>query len=237
MANKPLPVLVDIPHKGFVILERWLKPGNRFLNELIRTTDSVAGVLHDVVNERILLIRQDHVAAMSDENPHGTLVTPFAGRFDVKLSPKQLLIKEAMEEVGVDLTEDDIEMLNFGQSMVLSIGVLTERAYLCYAEVRPEQLTGKDDDVRSAEGENEGITRHWVSTKDLETFVCDDLRVLAFIQYIRLKLLERKIVRLNEVIDHSCDCEGVSSDDAAYPFEDERGDDDMDGEEHGVEMD
>lgn len=196
MTEKPLPVLVDIPHKGFVTLERWQKPGNRFLNEFIRTTDSAAGILHDVVRRRVLLIRQDHVAAMSDDNPYGTLITPFAGRFDVNLPPKQLLIKEAMEEVGVVLTEDEIEMLNFGHPMVLSIGVLTERTYLSYAEITAAHLTGTDEEIRSAKGENEGIKRCWILVDDLDTFVCDDLRVLAFIQHIKIKQLTRDLLAL-----------------------------------------
>lgn len=230
------PELVEVVYKGFVTLEHWRVPGIKHLHVVIRCTDSIAGVLYDAVNDRLLFIDEPHVAAITEDNPEGRLMTPFAGRFDRNLSPKQLLIAEAREEVGAVLTEDDVVMLNHGTSMVLSIGIITERTYLCFAEITSTQLLGKDEDIRGVPEEGEQIKRVWISAKDLEQVVCEDLRVFALIQHVRLMRLERKIVHLNSVIDHSCECEENHASDPHDPFYPEGDDDDVDGEEHGSNM-
>lgn len=199
MSSFPMvPNVADIPYSGFLRFERWHVPGSDRLVEIVRASDSAAGVLHDVTNRRVLFIKQNHVAAISRENPNGTLVTPFAGRFDRKVSPKQLLVAEAQEEVGADITEDDVELLNHGVPMTMSPGVLTERTYLSYAQIAPERLSGTDSDVRSAEGENEQITRYWVPIEELKNMVFDDLRVFAFAMFILLRQVEYQFTLLQD---------------------------------------
>jgi len=164
---------------------------------IVRVTDSVAGILHDVVNKRVLLIRSPHVAIQTSNNPTGECITPFAGRFDRLVTPKQLCIDEAAEEVGVKLYYEGIVTLNNSKSMLLSVGVIPERTYLCYAQITIDQLSGSDDDTFGLASEGEEIVRHWVSEEEFlaDDYVCDDLRVFAFRQYIQIMRLKEELAR------------------------------------------
>jgi len=197
------PTLVELVYQGFVTIELWRVPGIKNLRVVVRCTDSIAGVLHDVVNRRVLFIREPHVAAITKKNKTGKLVTPFAGRFDRKLSPKQLLISEADQEVGAILTEDDVIMLNHGVSMVLSIGLITERAYLAYAQISPNKLVGNDNDTFGLKDEGEEIKRVWIPEDILlsDTFVCHDLRILTFRQHIQIMRLKEENAKLQMRLD------------------------------------
>jgi len=192
--NVQTPTHVRTVHKGFYWLELWDMPGVPYPCEVLRASDSVVGLLYDATNNRVLLVRQQRAPMVREDNPDGSITECVAGRFDVDLGPKALLVKEAMEEAGVEITEDDVFMLNDGVPMALSAGVLTERAYLCFAEIRPDKIE-EGDHARGAD-EGESVTRAWVTVKELDLMVTgksdqhfEDVRVLTLVQFLMLRLL------------------------------------------------
>lgn len=70
--------------------------------------------------------------------------------------------------------------------MALSAGVITERCYLGYVEVKPHQIEEKERLFGVDDGES--IRRIFVAVDDLENYVCEDMRVFALIQYLLRKL-------------------------------------------------
>jgi hypothetical protein len=112
-------------YDGFVKVIKHLETGH----EIVSVTDSVAFLIRDKSTDRVLFTIQKRV-------PMGSaLIEVPAGRFDVDLDIKELVVKEAKEEVGVTITEDDIILLNNGKPLAVAPGVLTERCYLAYVEV------------------------------------------------------------------------------------------------------
>ena len=169
-----------IGYEGFFTLEIITTPDGP--REVLRTTDSVAVLLYDRSNRRIVLVRQPRVAMATDENPHGYLTELVAGRLDAPIDVKALIVKEAREEAGIRLTEDRIELLNDGKPLAVSAGAIDERTYLAFAEITEDDIE-PGERIRGAEGEGERIERLFVSVDDLEGYVCEDLRVFALIQF------------------------------------------------------
>ncbi len=180
--------LEEVIFNGFIRLERW-QPCSPFKSLVVRATDSVAGLLYDRTNHRVLLVRQQRAAMVRDDNQDGFIIEAVAGRFDYKTNPKALLVKEASEEAGVTITEDDVVLLNGGIPLALSAGVLTERSYLAYAEISLEAVA--EGEVFGVVEEGEHITRIW---QDADAFIAEtheDLRVWAFAQYLKNKIYVR----------------------------------------------
>lgn len=175
---------IGTPHRGFLKVETW-DGGLSFPLEVVRASDSVVGLLVDETNQRVLLVRQRRAPMVRHDNPDGAIVELVAGRFDVKLGPKALLVKEALEEAGVTITQDDVKLVNDGQPMALSAGVLTERCWGAIAFIRPDQIAQGDESYGVAQ-EGESIVRVWMPIKqfiDLET-QHDDWRVWAMAQFL-----------------------------------------------------
>lgn len=107
---------------------------------VLRASDSVVGLLIDETNDRVLLVRQLRAPMVREDNLDGAITELTAGRFDVKLGPKALLVKEAREEAGVTLTEEEIELVNLGEPMALSAGILTERCFGGFAIIHPDRI-------------------------------------------------------------------------------------------------
>jgi len=185
MSQSRIPKLVRRIHDRFLKVEEWQVPGVPHTNEIVRATDSVTVLLRDIERDRVLLVKQRRVAMCTDENPEGWLTELVAGRFDVDLGPIDLVIKEAQEEAGVTLKREDVRLLNQGEPLALSAGILTERAYLAYATFVPDQLSGDDTDTFGVQTEGEAITRVWMSTNAfLLLYTPEDLRVFALQQYL-----------------------------------------------------
>ncbi|MBX2813979.1 MAG: NUDIX hydrolase [Myxococcales bacterium] len=184
-----------ILYDGFARLEAWKVPELSFEHLVLRSTDSVACVLVDKVANRVLLVRQQRPAIIRADNPLGVITELVAGRLDVDLGPKALAVKEAWEEAGVTLREDDIKLLNGGQPVALSGGILTERSYLAVAYISPEHLSGEDHDRFGREDEGEHIERRWMSLADFiaDTTSHEDIRVWGAAQYLRAVHYENRL--------------------------------------------
>lgn len=192
--------LLETVFKGFCKLEKWAATGVDFAMMVLRTSDSVAGLLYDATNDRVLLVRQQRAAMVREDNQDGFITELVAGRFDVNLGPKALLVKEAKEEAGVTITEDDVQLLNNGAPMALSAGVLTERAFLAFAEIHPDKIAEGDEGYGvGSEGEN--IGRVWMSAEEFIRATHECVRVLAAAQHLEILRLKAKIGPLTEQCD------------------------------------
>lgn len=190
---------VETKYDGFVKLEEHQVPGLKFPIVVVRASDSVAGLLYDRTNHRVLVIRQSRVPMERTDNPTGAVVELVAGRFDVKLGPKALLVKEAKEEAGVTITEDDVRLLNDGVPLALSAGILTERCYLCYAEIAPDKID-EGDENRGVPEEGECISRIWIDADEFVKGPFECVRVLTLALYMKDILRdERRRRSANEI--------------------------------------
>lgn len=167
-----------ILYDGFFKLESHEVPGVKFPHIVLRASDSVAGLLYDRTNDRVLLVRQNRPAMERPDNEQGAITELVAGRFDVDLGPKALLVKEAKEEAGVDLAEADVTLLNGGVPMALSAGCLTERAYLAFAEITADKVDPEERTYGLAE-EGEAIGRVWVDADEFITGTHECVRAYA----------------------------------------------------------
>ncbi len=180
----------EILFNGFLKLERWIRGKHDIF--VVRTTDSVSGLIYDEVNDRVLLIRQGRAAMVCEDNPDGLIVELVAGRFDVNLGTRALLAKESKEEAGVTLDEDSIVILNGGQPMAISPGFATERCYLAFAVIKSSQVDDHGDTGRGEATEGEDITRFWMRAEDFCNSTHEDLRVFTLMQYLTVYRSHRK---------------------------------------------
>jgi len=183
------PHLTDRAHEGFCTVEIW-DDGHGFKREVVHVSDSVNGLLVDLTRGEVILIRQEHLSQRRKENPTGTETETVAGRFDVDLGPKALLVKEALEECGTTITEEDVQLLNGGHSMSLSAGILTERAFLSVVFVEDDQVTGPETGLGDKdEGERIDRVRMPISQFIDPNTVHQGIRTFAFAQWLRATIL------------------------------------------------
>lgn len=123
-----------------------------------------------------------------EANPDGEMIELVAGRFDVKVGPKALFVKEAKEEVGAVITEDDVELLNEGRPLALSPGVLTERAYLAFVEIKESHLLPGESFGVAEEGEV--TNRLWMDENEFIAGPHADLRVYTLARELETRLLK-----------------------------------------------
>jgi len=174
-------------YDGFVKVDLVQTPqGSR---EVVRATDSVSILLYNPDEGYLLLVQQPRAPMISADNPHGILIETVAGRFDIDLGVKALAVKEAAEEVGAIINEDDVTLLNSGHPLALSPGVLTEKAYLAMARI-DIPFGEATDHVFGAEGEGEEIKRIFLRFDAVFDFInsgrCQDLRVYTLLLALSL---------------------------------------------------
>lgn len=179
---------------GFYKVETVQIPGEPFVREIVHATNSVNVLFYNLAERYVLLVRQPRLAMASDDNPEGMITETVAGRFDLEIGAKGLIIKEAMEEAGVEVNEDDIEMLNDGLPMALSAGCTTERAYLAICPIDTSMVEAQERVFGNAE-EGEQIQRLFIPFDDLVDYQCEDLRVYTLLLYLVHKLTTEDVFR------------------------------------------
>jgi len=150
--------------------------------EVVIATDSVAFLVYNKDTDELLFATQDRAPMMSPDNPQGTILEVGAGRFDVDIGVRGLVVKELKEELGVTATEDEIQVLNDGIPLALSPGVLTERQYLAYVEVTSDRI----DPAKRLYGERaegEAIARRFVLVSELPGVKIQDMKTWALLQW------------------------------------------------------
>lgn len=167
-----------------VVYQGWLTvlsdPDHR--HEVVRTTDSVAFLVYVEDWGSIILLEQSREPMKSDDNPQGLIVEVPAGRFDVELSVRELIAKEAKEELGADVHPlMDVYIINSNTPVATSPGVLTERQHLAYVLIQSSQLESEER-IFGVPGE-EVIKRLRIPVKQLRDVVFQDLKTFALVQW------------------------------------------------------
>ena len=151
-------------------------------SEVVRATDSVTILLYNISNHCILLISEPRTALITEKNPEGLRIGCVAGRFDVDLSPKALIIKEAKEEAGVTLRESDIVLLNNGQPLAINAGMTNEKCYLAFATIGWDDYE-PDEKLFGNPKEGEKIERIWMTRGEFARYQPECLKVFALQQW------------------------------------------------------
>jgi len=163
------------------LFEVVLRNGNRVV---IKSTDSVAALFYLRDLDQVVLAKE-HRAALEDEfTPDGMSYGTVAGRFDLEIGVTGLVVKEADEEIGAQIMEHDVILLNHGRPLGKNPGLNTERTFLAIVVIDSEQL--RDGLVFGAADEGERIERSLVSIADLEEMVYDDLTLWGLCQFLQL---------------------------------------------------
>lgn len=167
-------------YEGFVKVDKVeTSVGSR---EVVVVTDSVAFLVYSKDTDELLFATQDRVPMMRLDNPQGTILEVGAGRFDIKIGVRGLVVKELKEELGVTATEAEVQVLNDAIPLALSPGVLTERQYLAYVEVTSDRI----DPTKRLYGqrkEGEAIARRFVPVRELSRTQIHDMKTWALLQW------------------------------------------------------
>ena len=124
----------------------------------------------------VILITQPRPPMVSPEHPDGAVIDVPGERLDKPhLTIKQHVVEGAREEVGVRIDDDDlVVVLNDQRPLSASPGLLTERTYLAYAEVRPDAVAG-DQEEFGLRKEGERIKRLIVPAREFCKMPCETM--------------------------------------------------------------
>jgi 8-oxo-dGTP pyrophosphatase MutT (NUDIX family) len=154
--------------------------------EVVVATDSVAFLVYNKDTNELLFATQDRAPMMRADNPQGTILEVGAGRFDLKIGVRGLVVKELKEELGVTAVEAEVQILNDEVPLALSPGVLTERQYLAYVEVTNDRI----DPAKRLYGERkegEEIALRFIPVGELPGIQIHDMKTWALLQWFRAR--------------------------------------------------
>jgi len=165
-------------HDGFVKVDVDLESGH----EIVVTTASIAVLIYIVSQEKIVLVTQERKPMVGKVNESGEMLEAPAGRFDHEVGIKALAVKEVMQETGITIGEDQVYLINRGNSLATTPGTNTELMYLACAEITPEQL-GPEQEFYGAAEEGERTRRVIIDLKTLDSMIHHDMKTFALIQW------------------------------------------------------
>ena len=175
-----------IVYKGFVTLKKVGKV------EVVEASNSVAFLFADPIREVVLLISQCREAMVRRRNPEGQIVEVPAGRRDLRTSIKNLVVKEAREEVGKKISTRQVKLLNGGTPLALSPGILTERMYLAYVETDLRSCIKDSSLTYGLKAHGERIKRRVATFEELERMKFDDMKTFAIVQWFLKEQLKKR---------------------------------------------
>lgn len=161
---------------GFAQVER--NPADKHIR--VRTTDSVAVLIYNRQTDNVILVSQERFPMEREDNPSGRVEELVAGRFDREVGLVDLIIAEVQEEIGVEISAEQVKILNHGVALAESPGIMTERIYLGFAVVDIDETEGFGKEY-GVDGER--INRVSVPVSILEDMVFDDLKTFAVVQW------------------------------------------------------
>ncbi len=148
-----------------------------FDHEVVVAKDSVAFLVYIKDLDQVVLIRQPRAPMVTNNNPEGMILEVTAGRFngeDATLTPAELMLKEAEEEIGVKASLSQVFMLNRGRPVAVSPGASTEKMYLGMITIVSSQIE-KTERTFGVDA-HEQITREFVPVQDLYNMVFEDMK-------------------------------------------------------------
>ena len=170
---------VNVVYDGFV---KVFKDG---IHEIVKVTDSISVLIFDVITSQFVFVEQPRPAmnySPQADNLDGKLLEAPAGRFDYNTTVKKLIVNEVKEETGIIITEDDVELLNDGEALALSPGILTEMMFLAYVEIDTKDYDLDESKFGNAK-EGEDITRRLISVDHIQRMFFKDIKTFALIQW------------------------------------------------------
>lgn len=149
------------------IVEETAEDGSKQTYDRFKLTrpDAVAIVIYNEDTDEVILIRQHRYPI--DNKVDGDVLEIVAGKIDGDEDPKEAAIREIKEEVGFDVKENQIGLLN---SFFASPGYSSERIYLYLAFVKNEDRTS---DGGGVEGEHENIQIETYGVSEFFDMVAD----------------------------------------------------------------
>jgi hypothetical protein len=166
-------------YDGFVKLFKNLSNGHEF----IKATNSVGVLVYIKETGQVVLVKQNRPAMEGITDERGTIFEIVAGRFDIKIGVKGLVVKELQEEIGANVLESQVEVLNSGEPVALSPGVLTERMYLTFVAISLDQIEQKDRLFGNPD-EGEKIKRILMPSWDFIIMKHQDMKTMATAMYL-----------------------------------------------------
>jgi len=127
--------------------------------------DAVAIVVYNTSDDTVILVRQHRYPV--DDKVDGNILELPAGKIDGDEDPKEAALREIKEEIGFEVQEGKIGLLN---SFFASPGYSTERIYLYLAFVKNEDKVSEGGGV---EGEHENIEIESYSINEFFDMVAD----------------------------------------------------------------
>ncbi len=163
-------------------------PRSGRIREVVRANAgpfSVAFLIYIPEDASVILTQQVRPAMISADNSTGLLVEVPAGRCDKPGETiKGVIKREGSEEVGAEIGEDQIELLNGGEPLAMSPGVLDEKIYLARIILRRGQLAA--DREFGCPNEGEHINRIRVPVSDIAMLRCVDLKTKTLLLHFLL---------------------------------------------------
>lgn len=168
----------------------WLKLDTVITNEgrhreIVVTRDTVAVLIYVPQRKEVVLVQQARLSMIDEKNPDGDFTEVVAGVFDLEIGVKDLMVKEILEETGIRVTSDQIELANNGERLATSPGCLTERMYLGYVEVDIAEI--EEDRIFGLAQEGEIIKRLFVPVEELRVMSFQDMKTWALVQWFLQK--------------------------------------------------
>lgn len=173
----------------FVLIDSVIDTNRNRATEVVHTKTgrySVGFLIYDPESDSVILVEQQRTAMICDDNPTGFIIEAPAGRCDRPESVRATIAREAKEEVGAQIDQDQIEMLNNGIPVAMSPGVLDELMYLAYIELRPGQLS--PDRVFGVAEEGEFIVRKLIPAKFAQHITCVDMKTSRLLMELRYRI-------------------------------------------------
>jgi hypothetical protein len=163
-------------YDGFVKVDKVAHLGRNV--EVVRCSNSVAFLVKNTTTNQFMLALQNRAPMINEANESGEILEAAAGRFDIKIGVKGLIIKELLEELGVIANEDEIHLFNNGVPLALSPGVLTEVQYLAYVEIDDSRVD-KTKKIFGVHEEGERIIRMFITEDELKKLTFHDMKTFA----------------------------------------------------------
>ena len=168
----------------FVIVDLFQDIKRSRASEVVRTKNgrySVGFLIYHRGQDSIILVEQNRPAMICETCPEGLIEEVPAGRCDRPESPREVIAREASEEVGAEIYPDQIVLLNGGEPLAMSPGILEEMMYLGYVKIEPEQLA--EDRLFGLPEEGEFITRKLIPVSVLYELQFQDMKTFALVQW------------------------------------------------------
>lgn len=180
-----------------LLVERVIMPGGH-VREVVRKRHAVAFLLYDPAREAVAFVRQPRAPAISEENPEGLVMEAPAGHIESG-NIRAEVVREAKEELGITMREDQVRLLNGGAGLYTSPGWTSEMLILAYAELEPGQCDETQEWFGLKE-EGERTQRIWVPVADLVFMEFEDAKTFALVQgFLAERGQKRFEILLNEL--------------------------------------